>query len=61
MIKLNQKQMSDVKGGVTRKEYCTTLVQMIDANYDDVWDDSQRENASNAFEANCKDRDWNEN
>lgn len=58
MRELNNSEMSQITGGVDRKEYCTTLVRLIAANYDSVWDESQQESAVNAYNANCK-QDWN--
>lgn len=56
---LTKQEMAKISGGVSRKEYCTELVKMIAANFEEVWDDTNRENAVNAFKMHCKDRDWN--
>lgn len=57
-VVMSHEQMKAAKGGVSRKEYCTQLVSMIEANYP-TWNDKDRESAVNAFHANCLDRDWN--
>lgn len=59
MKAMTEKELARISGGVSRKEYCTQLVQLIAANYDEVWDDTNRENAVRAFIRECKDRDWN--
>lgn len=58
--KLSKEEMGSILGGVTRKEYCTGLVKLIAANYNDVWDDDQRGAAAGAYIRECKDRNWNE-
>ncbi|WP_373810681.1 hypothetical protein [Porphyromonas macacae] len=57
--KLSKHEMINISGGISRKEYCRQLVELIAENYDEVWDDYNRENAVRAFTRECKDRDWN--
>lgn len=57
-VVMSHEQMDAAKGGVSRKEYCSQLINMIAHNYD-TWDSKQQESAVNAYHANCMDRDWN--
>jgi len=52
MKKLSKEQMLNVKGGVTRAEYCNTLKTLIVHNYA-TWTDEQRLSAGTALEAEC--------
>lgn len=56
-VVMSHEQMDAAKGGVSRKEYCSQLVEIIAHNYDS-WDSGQQQNAVNAYHANCN-QDWN--
>lgn len=48
---LNKSEMKNVKGGVSREEYCATLQQLANSNIqDEDWD---WDNWSNAWETHC--------
>ncbi len=50
--KLSKEQLLNVKGGVTRGEYCDGLRAMITGSYAE-WSDEQRYSAGRALEAEC--------
>jgi len=52
MEKLSKEHMLNVKGGVTRGEYCNTLKTLIVNCYAN-WSDEERLSAGTALEAEC--------
>lgn len=52
MKKLTTTDLQDLKGGVSVEEYCATLDQMIQDNWDN-WNRDQKKAATDAFSAHC--------
>lgn len=52
---LSKRQMNDIKGGVSRKEYCDTINMITQHAIDNpgTWDDQQWINATNAYNTHC--------
>lgn len=44
--------MAQVHGGVSRKEYCEIVDDMIIENWD-RWNDQERDNAIRTYQINC--------
>jgi len=51
--KMSEFDMKMLKGGITKKQYCATLIANMDANYDD-WNESTQEAARGAYYDHCK-------
>lgn len=49
---LNLQEMNEIKGGVSREEYCDTVSNLIRDNWDN-WSDSERHSASSAYSKHC--------
>lgn len=48
--------MSEIKGGVTREEYCSTLMELILSDYaDQNWTREEWISAGNALRTHCVD------
>ncbi|WP_289225488.1 hypothetical protein [Bacteroides acidifaciens] len=52
MKKLTTTDLLGLKGGVSVEEYCATLDQMINDNWDN-WNRDQKKAATDAFSAHC--------
>lgn len=53
---LNCQEMSEIKGGVSRKEYCDTLMDLILGEYaEENWTKDEWISAGNALRAHCVD------
>lgn len=53
---LNYQEMSEIKGGVTREEYCSTLMELILSDYaDQNWTREEWISAGNALRTHCVD------
>lgn len=54
MIKLSKKQMSEVSGGISRREYCKLLNEMFEYQMSNqTWDDNQWIAATDAWNKHC--------
>lgn len=52
MKQLSFNEMLNIKGGISQKEYCEILDQLINDNWDS-WSNEQKGAASAAFAKNC--------
>lgn len=52
MKKLEIKEMFEILGGVSAKEYCATLDKLVDDNWD-KWTVEQKRAAAYAFNKHC--------
>ena len=50
---LTKKEMKEVSGGVSVKEYCATLLAIICDDYAKTWSDEEWNNATTAWEKHC--------
>ncbi len=51
--KLSIEEMLNIKGGVSREEYCGTVKMLIRKNWKDNWNEDQRVAAAQAWNNHC--------
>lgn len=49
---LDIQEMIEIKGGVSKEEYCATVSMLIENNWDS-WSDSERYSAASAYSKHC--------
>lgn len=49
---LDLQEMNEIKGGISKEEYCNTVSMLIEHNWDS-WSDGERKSAASAYATHC--------